>query len=360
MSKKIRPVILSGGSGTRMWPLSRQSRPKQFHSLISEKSMLQDALLRMRDDQGVFDAPILLANQKHRDLIKDQLQSAGIEPGLIILEPMPRNTAPAIAALAVAAERENSGEILVVLPADHAIADEIAFRKALEKGAPTANEGAIVTFGVEPTRPETGYGYIRGGDFLKDGVRKVQSFEEKPTLETAERYVASEDYYWNAGIFMFRSDVMIEEMEKRCPKTLEAAEAAVTQSVRSGVELSLDPDAFAGAPEDSIDYAVMEHTDKAAVLPISVGWSDIGSWGALWEILDKDEQGNAAQGDGALFLDCTNTLAMSDGQKIAAIGVEDLLIVATKDGVLVARRDRAQDVKKVVERLKSDGLKSLL
>ena len=364
MPKSIRPVILSGGSGTRMWPVSRRPSPKQFHPLVSENSMLQDAVLRMRDGKGVFGAPILLANKAHRGLIADQLRAIDVDPALVILEPSPRNTAPAIAALAVAAERENSGEILVILPADHAIADAGAFRETLARGAPAADAGAIVTFGVEPTRAETGYGYIRAGGVLSEAlggdVRKVSAFVEKPDLETAEKYLASGDYFWNAGIFMFRSDVMIDEMRRLCPDILKAAETAVQRAEKDSAELRLDAAAFSEAPEDSIDYAVMEHTDKAAVAPMSVGWSDIGSWAALWEISDRDDQGNASTGEDALLLDCSNTLVVADGPRVAAIGVDDLVVVATADGVLVAPRDRSQDVKKVVARLKERGLRELL
>ena len=360
MSQSIRPVILSGGSGTRMWPLSRRARPKQFHPLVSDRSMLQDAVLRMRDGQEIFSPPILLANHAHQDLLAAQLCAAGVDPVLVILEPMPKNTAPAIAALAIAAEQENSGEILVVLPADHAIADDVKFRETLVRGAPAARDGAIVTFGVEPTRPETGYGYILSEEAVDGEVRKVAAFVEKPDLATAEKYVASGDYFWNAGIFMFRSDVMIGEMKKHCPKILAAAEASVSKAVKEGPALLLDAEAFGAAPEDSIDYAVIEHTDKAVVLPIAVGWSDIGSWATLWDIADKDENGNASRGGEALFLNCADNLAMSGGPKIAAIGVENLLIVATADGVLVANRDDAQAVKQVFQSLKDEGLTELL
>lgn len=347
-----------------MWPLSRRARPKQFHALVSEKTMLQESVLRLQGGGDAFRAPVFLASERHSDQLAEQLRAAGVAPSLVILEPAPRNTAPAIAALAVAAERENTGEVLVILPADHMIADAAAFREALAKGAPIAAQGAIVTFGVEPTRPETGYGYIRAGETLNDEARKVSAFVEKPDLETAERYVASGDYYWNAGIFMFRSDVMIGEMEKFCPKILAAAEAAVEKAVRTGTTLRLDADAFAAAPEDSIDYAVMEHTDKAAVTPVSVGWSDIGSWAALWEVSGKDGAGNVRKGGDtggdAVLLECANTLAVTNGPKIAAIGVENLVIIATANGVLVAPRDRAQDVKKVVAQLKADGSSDLL
>ena len=360
MSRHIRPVILSGGAGTRMWPLSRRARPKQFHPLVSENTMLQESVLRLQGDGDVFKAPIFLASERHRDLLTEQLRAAGVAPSLVILEPAPRNTAPAIAALAVAAERENPGEVLAILPADHMIADAAAFREALLKGAPTAAAGVIVTFGVAPTRPETGYGYIRAGEALNDETRKVIAFVEKPDLETAERYVASGNYYWNAGVFMFRSDVMIGEMQHFCPEILKAAEAAVARAMRTGAELRLDAEAFAAAPEDSIDYAVMEHTDKAAVAPASVGWSDIGSWAALWEVSSKDGDGNASKGEEAVLLGCANTLAVSDGPTIAAVGVEDLVIIATADGVLVAPRDRAQEVKKIVQELKAAGRTDLL
>ena len=323
--------------------------------------MFQDAALRVREEAGAFKSPILLANARHHDLIADQLSAVGVAPELVILEPMPKNTAPAIAALAVAVERDNPGEILIVSPADHAVADDTGFRETLLKGTPAAADGAIVTFGVKPTRPETGYGYVRGGEAINDDVMKVSAFVEKPDLATAESYLASGNYYWNAGIFMFRSDVMIEEMRRWRPDILEAAEKAVSQATRTQGALRLDPDAFAAAPEDSIDYAVMERTDKAAVAPASFGWSDIGSWSALWEIADRDASGNTSRGDdGALLIDSSNTLAVSDGPKIAAVGVKDLIIVATADGVLVAPRDRAQDVKKIVQGLKDDRLDELL
>ena len=369
MQHSIRPVILSGGSGTRMWPLSRRARPKQFHPLASQKTMLQETVLRLRNDaadapgggEGAgFLAPILLASTAHRDLVVEQLRAVNVDPAMIILEPMAKNTAPAIAALAAAAERENSGEILVILPADHVIAPADAFREILRKGAVAAAAGSIVTFGVEPTRPETGYGYIRAGEALDGAASRVGAFVEKPALETAKAYLASGDYFWNAGIFMFRSDVMIEQMRKFCPEILKAAQEAVLRGARSGPELRLDGEAFSAAPEESIDYAVMEHTDAAAVVPAGVDWSDIGSWGALWEIADKDADGNAHAGGEPLFLDCANTLAVSDGPKIAAVGIEDLIIVATADGVLVAPRERSQDVKKIVERLKAGEDTNLL
>jgi len=370
MNNPIRPVILSGGSGTRMWPLSRRTRPKQFHALASARSLLQEAALRVRDGEAAcadadkrFLPPILLANIDHGELVARQLEAVNVDPALVILEPTPKNTAPAIAALAVAVERETAGALLAILPADHAIADAAGFRATLLKGAPAAADGAIVTFGVEPTRPETGYGYIRAGEALNDAAFRVSAFVEKPDLETAKGYLASGAYYWNAGIFMFRSDVMIEEMRRRCPAILEAAQNAVARSVRQGATMRLDRDAFSAAPEYSIDYAVMERTDRAAVVPASFGWSDIGSWAALWEIADKDGAGNVAVGGEAALLDCANTLAVSEGSEgptIAAVGVEDLVIVATAGGVLVAPRDRAQDVKKIVARLKAGGRVDLL
>ncbi len=355
----IHPVILSGGSGTRMWPISHRARPKQFHRLTSGISLFQETILRVTCEDQCFEPPIILGAAAHKTLMLEDMDAIGVRPALTILEPAPKNTAPAIAAAALAAESVSPGAVLVILPADHAIRDEAGFRSALLRGAQHAVEGRIVTFGITPTGPETGYGYIRGSEKLSEDASVVLSFEEKPDLETAEKYVASGDYFWNAGIFMFRSDVMIEEMRKYCPATLNAVERALDTGERDDRSILLDATAFANSIEDSIDYAVMEHTDLAAVVAMDVGWSDIGSWATLWEISKKCENGNANSGNNAIILDSNNTLTVSNGPKIAAIGVSDLLIVATPKGVLVARRDKAQDVKKIVNQLKAGDLSGL-
>ncbi|MEM9706670.1 MAG: mannose-1-phosphate guanylyltransferase/mannose-6-phosphate isomerase [Pseudomonadota bacterium] len=356
----VTPVIMSGGSGTRMWPLSRKAHPKQFHKLFSELSLFQETLKRVSTGNGPFNDPIILASALHRHLIENDLNELGVLPELIILEPMARNTAPAVAALSVAAERRRPGGVVVVLPADHLIPDHQAFSAALESGRQAAADGAIVTFGLKPKHPETGYGYIQSGDGLGGAARRVAAFKEKPDLETAKKYVASGDYHWNAGIFMFRSDVMLEELREHAGETLDAASRAVEAGAQDGPALSLDANAFEAAPDNSIDYAVMEVTRRAAVVPIDIDWSDIGSWAATWEIAEKDMSGNAARGDAAIFIDAQNTLAVSQGQKIAAVGVRDLLIIATDDGVLVLPRERAQEVKSVVNALKASGETDLL
>ncbi|MEM6413825.1 MAG: mannose-1-phosphate guanylyltransferase/mannose-6-phosphate isomerase [Pseudomonadota bacterium] len=355
---KIRPVIMSGGAGTRMWPISRRDRPKQFHRILTEDSLFQGTLLRVPSSNSAFLPPVILGAERHKSIILEELMEIGEKNAALILEPMPKNTAPAIAAMAVSASLRSPDEILVVLPADHLIGDVAGFAAALVTGAPYANDGHILTFGVKPSGPETGYGYIQAGSALGDDAYVVKSFEEKPDLATAKKYIASGNYHWNAGIFMFRADVMIAEMKTHCPKTLAAVMKAVEAGETTDHCLLLDADAFDQSIDDSIDYAVMEHTERAAVLPMDVGWSDVGSWAALWEESKKDASGNS--GDDAILIDCENTLAISSGPKISAIGVRDLLIVSTPDGVLVSRRDKAQDVKKVIAALKANDRSDLL
>lgn len=353
-SYTIRPVIMSGGSGTRMWPISRRAQPKQFHRFSSEHSLFQKTLLRLMERDSAFSAPIILGAADHETIIRRELEDIDIAPARLIMEPMAKNTAPAIAALAYACEQSQPGDILAVLPADHVIADAGSFADSLIEGAQYADNGHIVTFGVKPTRAETGYGYIHSGKALGDSAYSVAAFKEKPDLATAEDYLASGDYSWNAGIFMFRSDVLIAEIEKFRPQIAEAAAAAVKQGSMEKDKLLLNADIFDKAPEESIDYAVMENTEHAAVIAVDVGWSDVGSWTALWEVMEKDGNENAGA-DNAIMLDCAQTLALSSGPKIAAIGVSDLAIIATEDGILVTRKDMAQDVKKVVAALKEAG-----
>ena len=358
-TRSIRPVILSGGSGTRMWPISRKAQPKQFHALASDKSLLQETATRFTGD--VFSKPIILANHKHKDLIDEHMAAINITPAMVILEPTPRNTAPAIAALALAAQAENPGDVLAVFPADHAIKDPNALQNRLLAGLPAAQDGAIVTFGVTPDLPETGYGYIRAGEPIAGDTRSVSAFVEKPDLETAKQYLASGDYVWNAGIFMFRADIMVSEMQAYCPQILEAAQEALDKADRAAHHIALDADAFNNAPEDSIDYAVMEHTARAGVVEISIGWSDIGSWSTLWSVNEKDDAGCVSKGeDEAIMIDCQNVLAISEGPKIATIGMQDIVVIATDKGVLIAPHDRTQDVKKVVEQLKKKNRTDLL
>ncbi len=356
----IRPVIMSGGSGTRLWPLSRAASPKQFHRLIGEQSLFQQTALRVIDHRA-FAAPVVLASASHEAILRRELQALNCAARLI-LEPTARNTAPAIAAAALACAEDDPASIIVALPADHAIADAGAFADALVDGAPYAADGKIVTFGVAPTRAETGYGYIQRGASLGPKASAVAAFKEKPDLETAEQYVASGAYCWNGGIFMFRADVMIDELRRLRPDILAPVADAVARAGRTEDRLLLDHDAFAAAPKDSIDYAVMEKTDRAAVVEINVGWSDVGSWASLWDISEKDADGNVGAGgeDGALLIDCQNVLALSAGPKIAAIGVDNVVVIATPDGIVIANRDKTQDVKKIVEKLKASGRTDLL
>jgi len=346
------PVILSGGSGTRLWPLSREAYPKQFLPLAGEDTMLQATWLRVAPLATA--APLVVANEEHRFMVAEQLRLVGCTPAAIVLEPVGRNTAPAIAAAALQAMRDGADPLLLVLPSDHVIADAAAFQAAVRAAEPAASRGQLVTFGIVPTGPETGYGYIRAGAAGDGGVRAVAEFVEKPDAATAERYVASGEYFWNSGMFLFRASVFLAELERQQPAMLAACRAALDGASRDEDFVRLDKAAFAACPADSIDYAVMEHTAAAAVLPIDVGWNDLGSWSALWAIAGRDADGNAHHGD-VLAQDCRNTLAWADGRLVALLGLEDVVVVDTADAVLVAHKDRVQDVKSLVTALKASG-----
>jgi mannose-1-phosphate guanylyltransferase/mannose-6-phosphate isomerase len=342
------PVILSGGSGTRLWPLSRESHPKQFLPLLGERSLLQMTWLRLRGLPGA-DAPLVVANEEHRFMVAEQLREIGVTPSALILEPVGRNTAPAIAVAALKAMAGGADPVLLVLPSDHVIADEPGFRAAVLAALPAAEAGSLVTFGIVPTAPETGYGYINAA--AGEGVRPVLRFVEKPDLATAEQYLASGGYFWNSGMFAFRASRYLEELARSQPKMVESAREALDKATRDADFLRLDRAAFAACPADSIDYAVMEKTDRAAVLPIDVGWNDVGSWSALWSVVEQDGNGNAHRGD-VLARDCRNTLAISDKRLVALIGLNDLVVVDTDDAVLVAHKDRVQEVKEIVASIK--------
>jgi len=351
---RIHPVILSGGSGTRLWPLSRALYPKQLLPLLSERSLLQEAALRVADAQR-FAPPIVVANDEHRFIVAEHLRLAGVRPEAIVLEPMGRNTAPAvcIAALLLAAE---PGALMLVLPSDHAIAQVPAFLAAIDRAAAAARQNRLVTFGVKADRPETGYGYIRRGAPVAgaDGAFEVAAFVEKPDRARAETYLAAGDFSWNSGIFLFPAALFLAELERRHKPTVAACRQALEKARRDLDFLRLDRDSFAAAESTSVDYGVMEHTDKAAVVPVEMGWSDVGTWDALWQISGKDAAGNVSQGD-VLVEDVRNCYLRAEHGLVAALGVEDLVIVATADAVMVARRDRAQDVKEIVARLDRDG-----
>ena len=341
------PVILSGGSGTRLWPLSREAFPKQFLALVGSDSMLQATWRRVAPLAS--GAPIVVAGEAHRFMVAEQLREAGCDAATILLEPLARNTAPAIAAAALEATREGDDPLLLVLPSDHAIADADAFRAAVRAASQAAESGALVTFGIVPTGPETGYGYIKAS--AGEGVRAVERFVEKPDAATAAAYVASGDYAWNSGMFLFRASAYLAELERHQPAMLAACREALLRARRDVDFVRLDATAFAASPSDSIDYAVMEKTAHAAVLAIDAGWNDVGSWAALWQVAEQDGQGNAHHGD-VVAEDCRDTLAWGDGRLLALLGLRDVVVVDTADAVLVAHKDRVQDVKGIVAELK--------
>jgi len=348
----IRPVILSGGSGTRLWPLSRAAYPKQLMPLVGRLSLLQEAVTRVGAPE-MFGAPMLICNDEHRFLVAEQLRALGVMPEAIVLEPVARNTAPAVAAAAVMAPPDC---LLLVLPSDHHIADVGAFRAAVRKAAVGAESGQLVTFGIAPSAPETGYGYIRRGELLKDapGCYRVAAFVEKPDAATAAGYLATGEYLWNGGMFLFRADRFLAELARFEPAMKAAVEKSVAGAKRDLDFIRLDKDSFAAAPANSIDYAVMEKTLSAAVVPVDMGWTDVGSWAALWEVADKDPSGNALIGD-VVSVDVRNSYIRGESRLVAAIGLEDIVLVETVDAVLAASRDRAQDLKLLIDRLNAAG-----
>ena len=346
------PVILSGGSGTRLWPLSRQAYPKQFLALAGEDTMLQATWQRVAELASA--APLVVANEDHRFMVAEQLRELGCTPAAIVLEPVGRNTAPAIAVAALQATADGTDPLLLVLPSDHVIADAAGFRAAVAAATPAAQNGKLVTFGIVPTAAETGYGYIQavaGGDAP---VRAVARFVEKPDAATAAQYLASGQYFWNSGMFLFQASRYLAELERHAPAMLAACRAAFEGAKRDTDFVRLDKAAFAACPSDSIDYAVMEKTADAAVLPIDVGWNDVGSWSALWQVAQQDGDGNAHHGD-VLALDCHDTLAWADRRLVAMIGLRDVVVVDSDDSLLVAHKDHVQEVKAVVAKLKAAG-----
>jgi len=345
---KLQPVLLSGGSGTRLWPLSREAYPKQFLPLAGEHTMLQDTWLRVAPLAA--SAPIVVANEDHRFLAAEQLRLVGVEHADIVLEPVGRNTAPAIAAAALQAMAGGDDPLLLVLPSDHVVRDAAGFRAAVQEALSAAGAGALGTFGIVPAAPETGFGYIQAG--AGEGVRQVQRFVEKPDAATAQSYLQAGGYYWNSGMFLFRASRYLEELERFRPEILSAVRAAFDGAARDGDFVRLDRDAFAAGPSDSIDYAVMEKTADARVLPVDIGWNDVGSWSALWEVSEQDGHGNARHGD-VIAVDSRNSYAYAR-RLVALVGVDDLVVVETDDAVLVAHKEKVQQVKDVVARLKSD------
>lgn len=348
------PVIMAGGSGTRLWPLSRTQYPKQFLTLNSNFSMLQETVRRLGNVSQVS----LICNEEHRFLAAEQMRVLN-QPCSIFLEPVGRNTAPAIALAAIDAVNKGQGsECLLVLAADHVIDDELTFQQVIAQAEPLAQEGMLVTFGIVPQHPETGYGYIRAdvrkGDDQSRDAYPVAEFVEKPDLATAETYLAEGGYYWNSGMFMFRADRYLEELGKFRPDILEACQKSMLNTVADMDFVRVDADAFSACPDESVDYAVMEKTSCAVVLPLDAGWSDVGSWAALWEIKDKDSFGNVLDGD-VIAHSTTDSFVMSSNRLVTTLGVDSLIIVDTPDALLVADKSRIQDVKKIVAEIKDNN-----
>ena len=343
------PVVLSGGSGTRLWPSSRSLYPKQFLPLVSDQTMVQETVARLQGSTASPD-PIIVCNQDHRFMVAEQLRAIGTRPAAILLEPAARNTAPAVALAALQASQHHEDPILLVLPADHVITDAAAFHAAIRLADKAAREGRLVTFGIVPTHPETGYGYIRTTGTAE--VRKVEAFVEKPDLVTAKSYLDSGNYFWNSGMFAFRASLFLKELAQHAPDILAACEKSLQLAASDLDFVRVDKEAFSQCPENSIDYAVMEKTANAVVIPLAAGWSDVGSWSALWEIAPKDEKGNACRGD-VLTEDSSGNFIQSEQKLIATVGVNNLVIVETDDAILVADRSKVQEVKTIVSRLKA-------
>ncbi len=349
----LTPVILAGGSGTRLWPLSRKLYPKQFMQLVEDRTLLQKTLMRL-NGVAELQAPILLCNEVHRFIVAEQMRQIDIEPAAIVLEPAGRNTAPALTVAALMASGGDKDPILLVLPADHHIRDEAGFAATVEQGAKYARKGHLVTFGITPDAPETGYGYIRKGPAMGNGdlsAWAIDRFVEKPDLETAKSYVASGDYCWNSGMFMFTANAFLKEMHTHAPAIVEACREALTRGRTDLDFLRLDKEAFEKCPSNSIDYAVMEKTATGVMVTLASDWSDLGSWEALWQAGEKDEQQNVTHGDVCLQ-DVQRSFIHATSRLVTAVGLIDHVVVETKDAVFVAPRDYVQQVKALVDQLK--------
>ncbi|MGH8687184.1 MAG: mannose-1-phosphate guanylyltransferase/mannose-6-phosphate isomerase [Burkholderiales bacterium] len=349
MSSSIVPVILCGGTGSRLWPMSRRLLPKQFLALVSERTLFQETAMRTHGLEG-FGAPLVVTNAEQRFLAADQLRDAGIAPRAILLEPAARNTAPAVAVAAEAALRDDADAVLFVQPSDHLIGNLEAFRAAARAAVALARRDYLIAFGIAPSEPATGYGYIEAGEPLGPGAFRIRRFIEKPTLARARELLARGGFYWNSGMFVFRARRYLDELERLRPEMRAAAREAVALAKPDLDFLRLDAAAFSASPADSIDYAVMEHTEAGAVVRADMRWSDVGSWSALWEAGDKDAAGNVVRGDVELR-DAAGCYVHADGRHVSVLGARDLVVVETDDAVLVAAKDRSQEVKEVVEHL---------
>lgn len=347
----ITPIILAGGTGSRLWPKSRAALPKQFLSLTSENTMLQDTILRL--PSADMNAPMLICNEDHRFLAAEQLRTVGIEHSGIVLEPVGRNTAPAIAVAAMLALKNGDDPLLLVLAADHLISQHHAFAEAIANAQTLASTGKLVTFGVVPTEAHTGYGYIKAGKELTATGFEVSEFVEKPNLATAQAYLDGKQHFWNSGMFLFKASVYLEELQKFNPEIYNACERAIANTETDLDFIRIDKEAFEACPDDSVDYAVMEKTNSACMVPLDAGWSDVGSWSSLWDTNEnKDAQGNACIGD-VMLEGVNNSYINAEQRLISVIGLDDVVVVETKDAVLVANRHKVQDIKNVVNKLKA-------
>ncbi len=346
---QISPIIMCGGSGTRLWPLSRAQFPKQFLPLVNETSMLQDTLARLPEKHQ---APVFICNEDHRFLVAEQIKQVQCNDATILLEPQGRNTAPAVALAAINALTDNEDVLLLVLAADHVIRDTIKFHQAVSVAAASAQQGKLVTFGIVPTHAETGYGYIKQGDEKGDGTYQVAKFVEKPNEETAQAYLTSGEYLWNSGMFLFKASRYIEELEKFRPDILASCQEAMTKVEKDLDFTRPDREAFLQCADESIDYAVMEKTEDAVVVPLDAGWSDVGSYSALWEVCQQDEQQNVLKGD-VIAHDTTNSYIHSQNKLVTILGVDNLVVIDTPDAVLIADKDKVQNVKEIVNELKA-------
>jgi mannose-1-phosphate guanylyltransferase/mannose-6-phosphate isomerase len=349
---KIIPVILSGGSGTRLWPASRSMYPKQLLPLVGDQTMLQATAIRIRGLEGAADSCLIVSNESHRFLVAEQMNAIEMR-SQIILEPEGRNTAPAVALAALHALAKDDDAILLIMAADHVIKDVDAFQAAVQKGIFAAEEDRLVTFGIVPTSPETGYGYVRANVGIGEPV-PVEEFVEKPDAETAQKYLDDGNYYWNSGMFLFRASTYLRELESQAPDILVTCRESMKGQSVDGDFIRPDAEAFKQCRSDSIDYAVMEKSGNSSMVPLDAGWSDVGSWSALQDVCESDEKGNALDGD-ALIHNCEGTYVQAESRLVAAVGVKDLIIVETKDSVLVADKWQSQDVKELVDRLKESG-----
>ena len=353
----IIPVVLSGGSGTRLWPLSRSHYPKQFLSLASQNTMIQETLLRL---EGVnTNSPIVICNESHRFIVAEQLNQVNIKDYSIILEPIGRNTAPAIAAGAFKALEIDKNAIMVVLPSDHVIQNEEELKIAAKIACKTAKDGSLVTFGIKPTSPETGYGYIKAHVNDTEKVFHLDKFVEKPDRETAQEYLDSGEYFWNSGMFVFKASSYLDELKKYNPKIYDCVKEAYEKAVVDTDFIRLDKEFFSASPSRSIDYAVMENTSLGKVVPLDAGWNDVGAWPALWQVNPKDKNNNVIYGD-VITHDTTDSYIYSQSRVVTTVGLKDIIVVETKDAVLVTNKENAQGVKEIVEELKRQNRTSCI